>query len=125
VTTDDDTELRLYCVMRGDLNAPVGKLLAQAGHAFTGVLWNTTTFEWAPKIYEYMNGARAKIVLKVANKDELLRAYHECQEHDISCYLVIDEGRTTFPEPTVTCLGIGIVTRAELPTFVRRLRLFD
>lgn len=119
---DESDELRLYCVMRADLNAPVGKLMAQAGHAFVGCIAKLHELEVA----EYMdNGQQPKIVLRAKNENELRRAHQACIEEHIPCYLVTDAGRTVFPEPTVTCLGIGPVARKDLPRFVQRLQLLE
>ncbi len=115
-------ELRLYCVMRNDLEAPIGKLIAQAGHAFIGCLSLSTQ----EMIDAYINdGMQPKIVLKSKNEHELLRAESECKTSGINCYLVTDAGRTVFAEPTITCLGIGPVTRDNLPKFIQKLRLLD
>lgn len=124
----EDTELRLYCVMRSDLAAvagkpiPLGKLISQGGHAFDGCI------EVCPELLylEYVNdGARPKITIEAKNEHALRRAFAECQQAGLSCYLVTDAGRTVFPEPTMTCLGIGPVRRIDLPKYVRNFQLLD
>lgn len=118
----ETTELRLYCIMRSDLNAPVGKLMAQAGHAFVGCVVN------CPQkiLIDYINdGSQPKIVLKAKNERVLHRATNECKELGIPCYLVTDAGRTVFTEPTVTCLGIGPVAKQDLPKFITKLQLLE
>jgi PTH2 family peptidyl-tRNA hydrolase len=121
----EDDELRLYCVMRADLEAPTGKLMAQAGHAFVSALEATRKLHDGPAIIDqYMTNGQPKIVVRARNEAVLRKAADACSQAGIPCYLVIDAGRTVFPEPTMTCLGIGPVTRDGLPKFVRNLQLF-
>ncbi len=116
----EHNELRLYCVMRADLEAPIGKLMAQAGHAFVGCVANLES----TKFQEYINsGVQSKIVLRAKNERELLKAKAVCDEAGIPFYLVTDAGRTVFPEPTVTCLGVGPIQKWQLPKFIQRLQL--
>lgn len=125
----EDTELRLYCLMRTDLNflaedgfVPLGKLMAQAGHAFVGCIARLDQSE----ISEYIDGgSQPKIVLRVKSQKDLLRAKAECETAGIPCYLVTDAGRTVFSEPTMTCLGIGPIAKQSLPKFIQRLQLME
>ncbi len=125
----ENTELRLYCVMRADLNlvaeggtVPLGKLMAQAGHAFVGCLASLSETE----IAEYMDsGTQPKIVLRAKNEKDLMRVAQECQNVGIPFYLVKDAGRTVFSEPTFTCVGIGPVAKQNLPKFIQRLQLLE
>ena len=149
-------ELRLYCLMRGDLSlytmvatedAPVrlhtdaeieGKLMVQAGHAFVNALEEARRGDWVQddiddsarlllgslRVREYLTVSQPKIVLKAKNEAALRRAADECRQARIPHYLVTDEGRTVFPEPTVTCLGIGPVLRQNLPKFIDRMQMW-
>jgi len=125
----ENTELRLYCVMRTDLNlvaeggtVPLGKLMAQAGHAFVGCLFKLNEAQ----IVEYMDsGTQPKIVLRVKNEKDLMRAALECEAVNIPFYLVKDAGRTVFAEPTFTCVGIGPIAKQNLPKFIQRLQLLE
>jgi peptidyl-tRNA hydrolase len=125
----DDTEIRLYCVIRTDLDSlaengflPLGKLMAQAGHAFVGCF---AACEPQAALAYLNNGIQPKIVLRAKNEKELLRAKGECEIAGIPCYLVTDVGRTVFAEPTTTCLGIGPVAKKDLPKFIQRLQLLE
>lgn len=132
----DDTELRMYCLMRGDLEAPDGKLMVQSGHAFVNALEAARTGKWVQPnvsassrqlmgnaiVREYLEFSQPKIVLKAKNEAALRRAADECQQAGIAHYLVTDEGRTVFLEPTVTCLGIGPVLKSNLSKFIQRMQ---
>lgn len=126
---NEQTELRLYCLMRTDLHQfcsipteykeLMGKLMAQAGHAFVSTLYIAD-----PCIVEtYMRNSQPKIVKKAKNENVLRRAEKECKELGLPCYLVTDAGRTLFAQPTVTCLGIGPVTRPQLSKYIDGLQL--
>ena len=64
-----------------------------------------------------------KITYGAKNEAALRRALEECQAVGIPAHLVTDEGRTVFPEPTVTVLGIGPCRRSDLPPFVGKMQL--
>ena len=114
------SELRLYCLMRTDLDMPVGKMLVQAGHAFATVLHQSD-----PEIVkEYFSHNQPKISLRAKNLAMIERAARECMEADINHFMVVDAGRTVFTEPTITCIGIGPIFADDLPRYVGRLRLF-
>ena len=118
---DQLEELRMYCLVRGDLAIPLGKWMVQASHAFMGAFnTNTNRLDCA----EYFQNSQPKIVLKAKNEAMLIRAEKECLDANINCYLVTDIGRTVFNEPTVTCLGIGPVLKKDLPKFINKLQLF-
>jgi peptidyl-tRNA hydrolase len=114
-------ELRLYCVLRADLgdDVPQGKLYVQTGHAFV----SATLSADPDTVSRYMANEQPKIVLKAKNEAAIHRAAKECQAAGINHYVVVDLGRTVFPEPTTTCVGLGPITRGELPKFIAQLQL--
>lgn len=118
------SEYKLYVVVRSDIEMPIGKMLAQVGHAFLGVFLECLSNN--PELAEkYKNEEMyPKIALKGKNEHALRRAQTECDELKIPTFLVIDAGRTVFTEPTVTVLGIGPVIFENLPTYVKKLQLF-
>lgn len=123
-------ELRLYVLVRQDIEMPLGKLLAQVGHAFLGAFENCTDTE-LKKTYlgenpnNVVDTGQAKISKKAKNLAALERAQAECTALGIPTALIKDSGRTVFSEPTVTCLGIGPVARENLPKFVDKMQLID
>ncbi len=117
---------KAVCVMRTDLRnsdghkVPKGKLIAQGGHAFVGLITramkcdNYAGFRYL-HVYQgdetpmqaWLNGAFTKVVLGVDSEEELMEIYAKAQEAHLNTVLIRDNGTTEFSEPTVTCIGIG------------------
>lgn len=123
VTVDKDTELRMWLVVRTDIDIPRPKLAAQAGHGYAAALRKAQAMRWGTAA-AYMSGSgQAKIVVAAKNEDALKRAFQECEAAGIPAVIVKDEGRTVFAEPTLTVVGIGPCLRDELPKYFQRLQL--
>lgn len=93
---------------------PVGKLAAQAGHAFLDAYLASTP--------ERQSAYRApghgtKITLGCSSLARLLRARDECVRLGLPHVLVVDSGHVCPPHfdgtPIVTALGIGPALRPE------------
>lgn len=112
-------ELRMYLIVRGDIEMPLGKAMGQAGHAFSTVLINTDK----DLVRKYYDDNQTKIVLKCKNLLSLERAHEECLNLNLPCFLVTDAGRTIFPEPTKTCMAIGPCYKTDLPKFIQKMQL--
>jgi len=115
-------ELRIYSILRGDLNMSTGKACSQAGHAVL------STFLLAPKerqdAYQIGNDIGTKICLVARNQQELEKFAAWAQSAGLPHALITDTGRnTTFGGvPTVSALGIGPITKAEAKP-LRKLQL--
>ncbi len=114
-------ELRLYLIIRNDIEIPAGKAMAQAGHGFVMAL-EASRKECQDVVTEYLSGCQAKIVLQ-GTLHQIKRAQHELTSCGITNSLIVDAARTVFDKPTVTCLGFGPVKRNDLPKYVARLSL--
>jgi peptidyl-tRNA hydrolase, PTH2 family len=131
----DVEELKMWLVVRGDIEIPKGKLAAQAGHGFctaiyealkrdkAGVVSVENIDKYQKLIDLYFQQNQPKITVVAKNLAALERAYKECQEALIPSSFIVDEGRTVFVEPTATVVGIGPCYRSDLPKFVKRLQL--
>ncbi len=110
----DDTTLRLYAIVRSDLEMPAGKLAAQAGHAFLETF--LVADEETAKEYR-ADGVGTKITLQARSLDDLLWAQYHCERRGIPCVLIVDEGHVMLPHfdgsPVVTALGIGPIRRED------------
>lgn len=115
----DADELRMYCVWRTDITIPYPKALVQSGHAYLAACLQAGR----DRVFQYLTHSQPKIVLRAKNLETLVRAHRECGWAALPHYLVVDEGRTVFSEPTTTCLGIGPCLRSELPKYIARLQL--
>jgi peptidyl-tRNA hydrolase len=122
-------ELRMYVVVRSDIDLPFGKLAPQAGHAFTNALEDAR--RRAPERHaaylgdgdpRHLTTGQAKIALRGKMAD-ITAMLVELEAAGIPHCLVRDEGRTVFAEPTTTCLAFGPCTADERPKRAKRLQL--
>lgn len=116
-------ELKIWLAVRSDLPWVLGKLAAQAAHAFVGVslLAVKQSENWMP----YKNSAMPKIAVSVPDESSLLKVRDVAQEHGLLHYLVMDAGRTVFSEPTYTVCAFGPYLKSGLPSYLKRLRLYE
>jgi Uncharacterized conserved protein len=115
-------ETKVWLVVRKDLAIPGPKLAVQSGHAFFRLALLASRTD--PRgVEEYVARSEPKIVVGVDGLAGLRRCLEECQAAGLPCVLVEDEGRTVFPEPTVTVMAVGPCRREQLPKYVARLQM--
>jgi peptidyl-tRNA hydrolase, PTH2 family len=128
---NNSKELKMWLVVRGDIEIPKGKLAAQAGHGFCSALMKAInhdrkfideTYE-EPIVEAYFRQNQPKITVIAKNLAALERGYTECVENGLPCAIIEDLGRTIFPEPTTTVFAVGPCFSDELPKFVQRFQL--
>lgn len=99
---------------------PCGKLVAQAGHCYLQAFLRSPPESQAA--YQ-ADGVGTKVVLMVSDLSTLIRVEQDC--HKLPHELIVDSGHLLPPHftgaPIVTGLGLGPVTRAQLPRSVKRL----
>lgn len=105
---------KMVCIIRKDLRntdgnkVPKGKLIAQGGHAYTGLLLKAIrNKEREPILQEWLDDSFVKIALEAETEDELLKLYGEAILAGLNAVLITDNGHTEFGKPTTTCIGIG------------------
>jgi len=106
-------------VIRTDLKLSPGKLAVQVAHAAILALERadkSTTSDWKSE-------GQKKVVLKVANVQELFRLREEAQKAGLPAALVVDAGLTEIPPGTVTCLGIGPGKNVQMDKITGKLSL--
>lgn len=113
--------------MRGDIFMPVGKLIAQAGHAFLDA-YNSALISHPEAAAAYnRNGNGTKVCLRASSEFKLLRAYDEAQRAGLPCSLIIDQHHVCPPdfngEPIITALGIGPARRDQINFITKRFSL--
>lgn len=130
--------------MRTDLRnsdgfkVPKGKLIAQGGHAFVGLITKAmkcNNYEGYRYLHIYqgdetpmqawLNGEFTKIVLAVESEEELMELYEKAKEARLNTVLITDSGHTEFSIPTRTCIGIGPAWEEEIDEVTGHLKGFS
>jgi len=106
-------------ILRSDLKAEKGKMIAQSLHASLGSL--RLVKEEIVKKWE-MEGAK-KVVLK-SSLDEVKEIVEKLKKEKISYFLVKDAGLTQLKPGTITALGIGPIEEDKIDKITGKLKLF-
>lgn len=112
-------EFKQVIVVNSGLKMSKGKIAAQVAHA--SVLSMLETKESI--VAGWLDNSFPKVVLKVDSASDLLKLKSKCQDENIPCAIVIDEGRTEVSNGAMTCLGIGPYTNSEIDKITGDLRL--
>lgn len=122
-----DPTLRLYAIVRSDLNMSPGKLASQAGHAYLNSYLKC--LEADPQLaqeYQGYSGIGTKVCLK-ATLPKILAAHELAIKQGIPCDLIIDSGHIMLPyfngDPIITALGIGPVLRQDIRHITKRFQV--
>ncbi len=93
-------------VIRADLKMSPGKMAAQAAHASHSAAERSreTCLKW---YNAWRAEGQKKVVVKVADEDEMISLYNRVKLSGLPFYLVNDAGLTELPPGTITALGIG------------------
>lgn len=116
-------EYRMVLIVRMDLKMGKGKACAQCGHATLGAYKNAMQSD-PYGTTEWYNSAAAKIVLKVADEDELLELSRLAAQSKLPYYLVTDAGRTQIPAGSKTILAIGPARYSVISPITGHLKLY-
>ena len=112
-------ELKQVIVVNSELGLPKGKLAAQVAHAAVAAF-----LEAAPKARSaWLSAGMPKVVLKGATAAALQELQAKAQSAGLPVVLIEDAGRTVVAEGTVTCVGIGPATAAQLEPLTGELKL--
>ena len=124
VPLNEDPTLRMYAILRGDLEMTPGKSAAQAGHAFK--LLTRKIMLDDPQVAEayFADGMGTNVCLIAKNEFALERAYEQAIASGLYCERVIDSGHIMPPhfngEPILTAIGIGPCRRDEIHHITKR-----
>ncbi|MEM2005719.1 MAG: peptidyl-tRNA hydrolase Pth2 [Zestosphaera sp.] len=93
-------------LVRIDLEMSKGKLAVQVAHASVTAFMEALKArrEWADA---WVREGQKKVVLKVADLQELTTYYEEARRLGLPASMIADAGLTELPEGTVTAVGIG------------------
>ena len=123
------TLVRQIIIMRTDLDMPIGKMIAQGAHASEGAYLNQTKnvqimpVELWENIQSWNKSGKTKIVVCIDSLDKLLNLVEKASELGINYYVVTDNAKTFFTEPTITCACLGVDSKENLDKVTKRLRL--
>jgi len=112
-------EYKQLILIRSDLKLPKGKAAAQCAHAAVEAVHR------APDdlVRAWRAEGMAKIVLKVADEQELLRMFQVAKDEGFPTALITDAGHTVVEPGTKTCVAIGPAPAAELDVYFSALSL--
>lgn len=95
--------MKQVILVRQDLKLPPGKLAVQTAHASLEAAERSSQ----DKLDEWKSSGAKKVVLKVADKKELLEYQQRAKAEGMVASLITDAGHTVVEPGTMTCLGIG------------------
>ncbi len=124
-------EPKQVILIRTDLKMPKGKAVAQGAHASLQALLGqgtrdglTWTIKLRPDQIPWLEGSYAKVCLRVSSEEQLRELRKQALEAGLPTALILDEGRTVFKEPTVTCGAIGPADGDLVNEITQGLKLF-
>ncbi len=106
-------------LVRQDLKMPKGKMCIQVAHASSDAVLKSDK----KIIEEWKNSGAKKVVLKAADKRELIFFKKLAEKNNIKTALIEDAGKTYFKEPTITCLAIGPDKEEKIDKLTKELKL--
>lgn len=120
-------QLRMYLLVRRDLEMTAGKLAAMAGHGFVdcAIRHANRSERFSEEFGEYQKAGQTKIVLGVEGINELVRLRDLASNKFLTTATIVDEGRTCFNGVhTVTVCAIGPCYADQLPEEITHLGLY-
>jgi len=123
MSSKENRELRLYVLIRSDLQCSIGKLLVHIGHVCSELTMNFHESELVKDWY--WNNAQTKIILKVNTLKELDFYYKKSDEmiHSIRIKIA-DEGFYELQKGTIVCCGILCSKEEAIDKGLNKLRLW-
>jgi len=111
--------MKQVILVRQDLKLPKGKLSVQVAHASTEALVKSHKDD----VSEWRSEGMKKVVLKVADKKELLKYLQQAKDSDLVTALITDAGKTVVEPGTITCLGIGPDEEGKIDSVTGNLKM--
>ncbi len=113
-------EYKQVILIRHDLKLDKGKMAAQAAHASVeSVLRSDKDI-----VKNWRNQGMKKVVLKVKDKDELMKYNQQAKDMGLKTALITDAGKTHIAPGTITCLGIGPDKEERIDNITGNLKIF-
>lgn len=121
-TSSNTDKLRIIVVFRRDLEMPPAKAEVQFGHAVDGCIEHAENAH-PDKLERYRSENRMKLSMEVEDEAELWRIMTRASERGVPHYLVTDAGHTVFGKPTVTCIGLGPMSKTDGNSLTRKAKM--
>ncbi|MBI3036477.1 peptidyl-tRNA hydrolase [Candidatus Woesearchaeota archaeon] len=114
-----DMPCKQVILVRIDLKLPKGKLSVQVAHASLEAALKSSR----SVMDEWRSDGGKKVVLKVADLDELKKYEVLARKEKLVAALITDAGHTAIPAGTVTCLGIGPDNEEKIDRVTGQLKI--
>jgi PTH2 family peptidyl-tRNA hydrolase len=117
--------MQMALVFRADLDAMTrAKSEVQAAHAAEDLVFSL--METNPDLMRrYRSGPRTKVSLEVDTEAALYGIRDKALRRGVPHVIVQDAGKTIFPEPTVTCIILGPMSKTDSNALTRGTRMRD
>jgi len=106
-------------LVRQDLKLPKGKLSVQCSHASVQAVLKSHKDD----IEKWRSDGMKKVVLKVKDREELMKYKAMAEDNGLVTALITDAGRTVVEPGTVTCLGIGPDKEKKIDKVTGKLKM--
>lgn len=113
--------MKQVILVNESLALPRGKLAAQVAHASVASFLAADTADQRG----WLQLGMPKVVLAVADDEDLMRYYQLAMDANLPAHLVRDAGRTMVASGTMTCVGIGPATNAKVDRVTGDLKLVN
>ncbi len=115
-------EYKVVVLVRTDLDMGKGKIAAQVGHASVDLALRARDKD--KKAFDsWMMSGQKKVVLKVANMEEMVRYMNEARSYGIYTSMICDAGRTQIAPGSATCVGLGPAPCSDLDKVTGGLKM--
>lgn len=115
--------LRIIVVFRSDLPEMTrAKGEVQFGHAVASVLWKAMKVD-PDMVSRYMEENQVKVCMEVDDEKCLWEIAEKAEKRGVVYSVVKDAGHTVFACPTVTCVGIGPMSKSDGNNLTRKARM--
>lgn len=106
-------------LVRMDIKMPKGKFAAQVAHASVDAVLGSSS----DKVSAWKGEGMKKVVLKVADEEELRYYHKKAKSYKLKSALITDAGRTYFSKPTTTCCAIGPDEEGKIDVVTGELKM--
>lgn len=115
--------VKMVIAVRKDLDLGKGKMAAQVAHAAVSCALKAEK-EDKKMFKEWVRTGQKKVVIKLANLEELMKLQREASLRGFTNYIITDAGLTQIAPGTVTCLGLGPADEGEIDSLTGEYPLF-